>query len=49
MKAGLFMSLESCEARAGQLAWDLIVFGRPITNEELIEKIEAITARTFKR
>ncbi len=43
MKAGLFMSLESCEARAGQLAWDLIVFGKPITNEELIEKIESIS------
>lgn len=43
MKAGLFMSLESCEARAGQLAWDLMVFDRPVSNEELIEKIEAIT------
>jgi predicted Zn-dependent peptidase len=37
------MSLENCEARAGQLAWDLIVFGRPISNEELIEKIEIIS------
>jgi predicted Zn-dependent peptidase len=43
LKAGLFMSLESCEARAGQLAWDLTVFGRPVTNEELIEKIERVT------
>jgi predicted Zn-dependent peptidase len=43
IKAGLFMSLESCEARAGQLAWDLMVFGRPVSNEELIEKIESIT------
>ena len=43
IKAGLFMSLESCEARAGQLAWDLMVFGRPITNEELIERIGSIT------
>jgi predicted Zn-dependent peptidase len=43
LKAGLFMSLESCEARAGQLAWDLMVFGRPVTNEELIEKIERVT------
>ena len=38
LKAGLFMSLESCEARAGQLAWDLMVFGRPVSNEELIGK-----------
>ena len=43
LKAGLFMSLESCEARAGQLAWDLTVFGRPLTNEELIEKIEKVS------
>ncbi len=43
IKAGLFMSLESCEARAGQLAWDLMVFGRPVSNEELIEKIERVT------
>lgn len=42
MKAGLFMSLENCEARAGQLAWDMMVFGRPISNEELLEKIETI-------
>src|SRR5208283_438573 len=43
LKAGLFMSLESCEARAGQLAWDLMVFGRPVTNEELIGRIEAVS------
>ena len=43
IKAGLFMSLESCEARAGQLAWDMMVFGRPISNEELIEKVDTIT------
>ena len=43
LKAGLFMSLESCEARAGQLAWDLTVFGRPVSNEELIDKIESVT------
>jgi predicted Zn-dependent peptidase len=43
MKAGLFMSLESCEARAGQLAWDLMVFNRPLGNEELIARIEDVT------
>jgi len=43
LKAGLFMSLESCEARAGQLAWDLMVFGRPVSNEELIDRIESVT------
>jgi predicted Zn-dependent peptidase len=48
MKAGLFMSLESCEARSGQLAWDIMVFSRPISNEELIEKIEGITREDVK-
>ncbi|MFT4079850.1 M16 family metallopeptidase [Rhodomicrobium lacus] len=43
IKAGLFMSLESCESRAGQIAWDLMVFGRPISNEELIEKVDGVT------
>jgi predicted Zn-dependent peptidase len=43
IKAGLFMSLESCEARAGQLAWDLMVFGRPVTNEELIARVDGVT------
>jgi predicted Zn-dependent peptidase len=45
IKAGLFMSLESCESRAGQLAWDLSVFGRPISNEELIERVDGITCK----
>ena len=37
------MSLESCEFRAGQLALDLMVFGKPISNEELIERVDGIT------
>jgi predicted Zn-dependent peptidase len=44
MKAGLFMSLESCEARAGQLAWDLMVFGRPLETEEIVARIEDVSA-----
>ncbi len=48
LKAGLFMSLESCEARAGQLAWDLMVFGRPVSNEELIGKIEGVTCEAVQ-
>ncbi len=42
MKASLFMRLESCAARASQLAWDVLVFGKPLTNEELMAKIEGI-------
>ena len=42
------MSLESCESRAGQLAWDLLVFGKPISNEELIERVDGITCENVQ-
>ena len=32
MKAGLLMALESCGARAEQLARHILMFGRPLTN-----------------
>lgn len=41
--AGLLMSLESPAARAGQLARQLLLFGRPITNEELMDRLNALT------
>ncbi len=31
------------KSRAGQLAWDFMVFGKPISNEELIERVDGIT------
>jgi predicted Zn-dependent peptidase len=42
-KSGLLMSLESSESRAAQLARDILVFGRPLTTEELIERVEEVT------
>jgi predicted Zn-dependent peptidase len=47
-KSALLMSLESSEARAGQLARDLLVFGRPLTTEELIERVEEVTAESVR-
>jgi len=44
LRAGLLMTLESPAARAGQLARQLLLFGRVIPPEELIERIAAITA-----
>jgi predicted Zn-dependent peptidase len=44
LRAGLLMTLESPAARAGQMARQLLLFGRLIPIEELVEKIEAITA-----
>ncbi len=43
ISAGLLMSLESPAARAGQIARQVLLFGRPIPNEELMERLSAIT------
>ncbi len=45
MKAGLLMALESSGARAGQLARQMINWGRPIPLEEIVAKIDAVTAQ----
>jgi len=46
MKAGLLMSLESSSARAEQLARHMMVFGRPLSVEETVQKIEAVTVES---
>ena len=43
MKAGLLMALESCGSRAEQLARHILIFGRPLTNEEMIARIDSVT------
>jgi predicted Zn-dependent peptidase len=43
LKASLLMSLESSEARAAQIARDTLVYGRQLTTQELIERIEGVT------
>jgi predicted Zn-dependent peptidase len=43
MKAGLLMALESSGDRIGQLARQMMVWGRPIPLDEVVEKIEAVT------
>jgi predicted Zn-dependent peptidase len=48
LRAGLLMTLESPAARAGQIARQLLLFGRPIPVEELVEKIESITAQKIR-
>jgi predicted Zn-dependent peptidase len=42
LRAGLLMTLESPAARAGQLARQLLLFGRVIPPDELVARIEAI-------
>jgi len=41
--AGLIMSGESAASRASQIARQMLLFGRPIVKEELIERLAALT------
>jgi predicted Zn-dependent peptidase len=43
MKVSLLLALESCAARAEQLARQMLAWGRPVPLEELIDRIEAVT------
>jgi predicted Zn-dependent peptidase len=48
LKAALLMSLESSEARASQLARDVLSFGRPIPTAELVSRIESVTRENVR-
>jgi predicted Zn-dependent peptidase len=48
MKAGILIALESSSARAEQLARQVITHGRPITVEEIVAKVEAVTVETAR-
>ncbi len=48
-RAGLLMALESPISRAGQIARQILVFGRVIPIEELVEKINAVTVADVRR
>jgi len=43
LKAGLLMALESSEARVGQLARQMLAYGRPIPLDEIVAKVDAVT------
>ena len=49
IRAGLLMSLESPSARAGQLARQQILWGRPIPLAETVERINRITAERVRQ
>jgi len=49
MKAGLLMALESPATRAGQIARQILLYGRPLTTEELSERIHAVTLADISR
>jgi predicted Zn-dependent peptidase len=44
LKMGLLAGLESSSARAEQLARQILIHGRPLTTEELMERVEKVEA-----
>ena len=48
INAGLMMGLESPAARAGQLARQILLFGRPIPNSELMDRLNALTVERLQ-
>lgn len=44
LKMGLLAGLESSSARAEQLARQILIHGRPLTTEELVERVEQVEA-----
>jgi len=48
IRAGLLMSLESPSSRAGQLARQQILWGRPIPLQETVDRINRITPERVK-
>ena len=49
LKASILMSLESTSSRCEQLARQVLVYGRPIPTQEVVEKVEAIDAAQIAR
>ena len=48
LKTGLMMSLESSSARAEQLARQMLAFDRPLTMEELTERVDAVSGENVR-
>lgn len=48
IRSGLLMSMESPAARAGQIARQILLFGRPIPNDELMERLDALSVERVR-
>ena len=48
IKVGLLMALESSGARARQLASQILTYGRPLSIEEMVERIERVTVESTR-
>jgi len=49
LKASILMGRESSSSRAEQLARQMMIFGRPLTVEEIVDGIEAVDAAHVRR
>jgi predicted Zn-dependent peptidase len=49
LKAGLLMSLESTMSRCEQAGQQVILFGRPLTTAEIVDKIAAVDTEAVRR
>lgn len=49
IKASLLMILESPAARAGQLARQIMIYGRPIPPEEIVARVDAVSVDAVRR
>jgi predicted Zn-dependent peptidase len=49
LRSGLLMTLESPIGRAGQMARHTLIHGRPLGLEEMVDKVEAVTAEDLRR
>jgi len=48
IRSSMLMSMESPSSRAGQVARQILLFGRPIPNEELTERLAAISTERLR-
>ncbi len=48
IKVGLLMALESSRARAGQLASQILTYGRPLAIAEIITRVENVTVESTR-
>ena len=49
MRAGLLMALESPSARAGQLARQIQLYGRPLELKEIVDRIDGVSVASVRR
>ncbi len=49
LKAGILMALESTSARCERLGQQMLIYGRPLSVEEIVERVEAVDLEAIGR